>query len=275
MLDLAPTVLALLGLPADRRMTGAVMSDALRGVAVAPREDLFAGVAVRRVSAKPASASQSDEYVRKLVALGYLSPSDARPLAPSGGDRPGMTEGAWNNLGVYLRDARHDPTAARTAFEKSLALRPDYYSALFNVAVLERSRGNTKGADSWFFKSVAAAGGDPAPAVLSWARDYAKDGKAAAGLSLLDRAARSHPASEEIARALAMELFRTKDCPRGLTVLSRFEASTKSPSTVNVLALLQTCLENRAEVVRLLRRSLELDPNQPEVARSLASAEGR
>ena len=272
-LDLAPTVLALLDLPADRRMTGAVMSSALRGVAAPPREDLFAGIAVRRVSAEPTSETQSDEYVRKLVALGYLSPSDARPLAPSGGDRPGMTEGAWNNLGVYLRDARHDLAGARAAFEKSLALRPDYYSALFNVAVLERSRGKTKVADTWFLKSVAAAGGDPAPAVLSWAQDYEKDGKTAAALSLLDRAARSHPASEEIARALAMELFRAKGCRRGLTVLSGFEASTKSPSTFNVLALLQTCLENRPEVVRLLRRSLELDPNQPEVVRSLRSAE--
>jgi hypothetical protein len=70
-----------------------------------------------------------------------------------------------------------------------------------------------------------------------------------------------------------MELFRAKDCRRGLSMLSHFEASTKSPSTLNVLALLQTCLENRPEVVRLLRRSLELDPNQPEVARSLRAAE--
>lgn len=272
--DLAPTILALLGLPADRQMTGAVMTGTFRSVVVPPRADLFTGIAVRRVSAKAASESQSDEYVRKLIALGYLSASDARPLAPSGGDRPGMTEGAWNNLGVFLRDERRDAVAARAAFEKSLVLRPDYYSALFNMAVLERARGRTKAADDWFFKSVAAAGGDPAPAVLSWAGEYQKTGKAAAALSLLARAAQSHPASEDIARALSMELFRAKDCRRGLAVLSAFEAATKSASTLNVLALLQTCLENRPEVVRLLRRSLEIDPNQPEVARSLRAAEG-
>jgi hypothetical protein len=43
---------------------------------------------------------------------------------------------------------------------------------------------------------------------------------------------------------------------------------------LNVLALLQTCLGNRAEVVRLLDRSLALNPNQPDVVRSLAAAEG-
>jgi predicted AlkP superfamily phosphohydrolase/phosphomutase len=273
-LDVAPAVLALLGLPADRRMTGASLPDAFRDAAAPARADLFSTISVRRVAAEAVSESQSDEYVRKLIALGYLSPSDARPLAPSGGDRPGMTEGAWNNLGVYLRDTRHQPADARAAFEKSLALRPDYYSALFNMAVLERNRGNTKAAESWFLKSVAAAGGDPAPAVLSWAHDYEKDGKTAAALSVLSSATRSNPASEEIARVLAVELFRAKDCRRGLAALSRFEAATKSTDTLNVLALLQTCLENRPEVVRLLRRSLEMDPNQPEVAHSLRAAEG-
>ncbi|HMA18467.1 MAG TPA: alkaline phosphatase family protein, partial [Thermoanaerobaculia bacterium] len=272
--DIAPTVLALLGLRVDRRMTGSALSNAFRDLPASVRADLFSTTSVRRVAARATTDSQSDEYVKKLIALGYLSASDARPLAPSGGDRPGMTEGAWNNLGVYLRDTRREPDAARAAFEKSLALRPDYYSALFNMAVLERIRSRTKAADDWFFKSVAAAGGDPAPAILSWAGEYQKTGRTAAALSLLDRAAQSYPASEDIARALAMELSRARDCRRGLAVLSGFEAATKSVSTLNVLALLQTCLEDRPEVVRLLRRSLELDPNQPEVARSLRVAEG-
>jgi tetratricopeptide (TPR) repeat protein len=273
-LDIAPTLLALLDLPADRRMTGVLLPNAFRDVPAPARADLFSTTSVRRVAAQTATESESDEYVRKLIALGYLSASDARPLTPSGGDRPGLTEGAWNNLGVYLRDTRREPAAARAAFEKSLALRPDYYSALFNMAVLERTRGNPKGADDWFLRSVTAAGGDPAPAVLSWAGEYEKNGKTAAALSLLGRALQSHPASEDIARALAMELFRAKDCRRGIAVLSGFEAATKSPGTLNVLALLQTCLENRTEVIRLLRRSLEMDPNQPEVAHSLRAVEG-
>ena len=230
---------------------------------------------VRRVASEAVTAEKADEYVSKLIALGYLSPSETRALAPSGGDRPGMTEGAWNNLGVYLRDTRKDLPAARSAFEKSLALAPDYYSALFNMAVLERGRGDTKAALAWFFRSVVAAGGDPAPPVLGWARDFEKAGDARAARVLLEKALHSYPANEEIARGLGVTMYRAKDCRAGLDALSRFEAATESPSTLNVLALLHTCLGNRAEVVRLLDRSLELNPNQPDVVRSLAAAEGR
>ena len=50
-------------------------------------------------------------------------------------------------------------------------------------------------AGSAHLRSVAAAGGDPAPAVLSWAHDYEKDGKTAAALSVLSSAIRSNPAN--------------------------------------------------------------------------------
>jgi Flp pilus assembly protein TadD len=273
MLDVAPTVLALLGLPADRRMPGAFPPDAFSGVTTLRRQDLFSKVAVRRVSARESSQAESDEYVRKLIALGYISPSDTRPLAPSGGDRPGMTEGAWNNLGVYLRDTRRDLAGAQGAFQKALALRPDYYAALFNMAVLARSRGDEKAAQGWLFRSITAVGGDPAPAVLEWARESEKRGDARAARAVLEKAQRAYPANEDITRALAMRLFRDRDCAQGLTALARFEGQTKNPSTLNVLALLHTCLGNRSQVVRLLRRSLDLRPDQPDVARSLRAAE--
>jgi Flp pilus assembly protein TadD len=274
MLDVAPTVLALLGLPADRRMTGTPPTNAFHDVPALRREDVFSGVTVRRLSSATPTQEMSDEYTRKLLALGYISPSDTRPLAPSGGDRPGMTEGAWNNLGVYLRDTRSDLAGAQTAFEKALALRSDYYSALFNMAVLSRARGDEKAAQGWLFRSIIAVGGDPSPAVLEWARESEKRGDARAARAVLEKGQRAYPANEDIARALAMRLFRDRDCAQGLTALARFEGQTTNPSTFNVLALLQTCLENRSEVVRLLRRSLQINPNQPEVSRSLSAAEG-
>jgi Flp pilus assembly protein TadD len=275
MLDVAPTVLALLGIPADRRMPGVPPPDAFHDVAAPRREDVFSSVTVRRLSSATPTQEASDEYTRKLLALGYISPSDTRPLAPSGGDRPGMTEGAWNNLGVYLRDTRSDLAGAQAAFQKALALRPDYYSALFNMAVLARARGDEKAAQDWLFRSITSVGGDPAPAVLEWARDSEKRGDSRAARAVLEKAQRAYPTNEDVARALAMRLFRDRDCAQGLTALSRFEDQTKNPSTFNVLALLQTCLENRSEVVRLLRRSLQIDPNQPEVSRSLRAAEGK
>jgi predicted AlkP superfamily phosphohydrolase/phosphomutase/Flp pilus assembly protein TadD len=273
LLDVAPTVLALLSLPADRRMPGRVLSEAFDGIETPKREDLFPKVIVRRVAAQAVASEAASEYAKKLLALGYLSPSETRPLAAPGGDRPGMTEAAWNNLGVYLRDTRKDGKGARAAFDRSLTLRPDYYSALFNVAVLERNEGRDRSAEDWFFRSLAAVVTDPAPAVLGWSHEYQRAGKTAAARSLLERAVRLYPKSEDIARDLALLLFRGHDCPRALSTLGRFESATRDARTLNVLALVQTCLENRPEVVRLLRRSLELKPDQPDVARSLRAAE--
>ncbi len=272
--DVAPTVLALLDLPPDRRMPGKALSFAFRGLPTIAPADTLSPIVVRRVSAEPMSAKEASEYAKKLMALGYLSGGETRPLAPTGGDRPGMTEGAWNNLGVFLRDMARKPSFAKAAFERSLALRPDYYSPMYNLAVLARSEGRTKEAEDWLFRSLSASHEEPEQAVLAWSHEYQQGGKAAAARSLLVRAAALHPGSEEIARDLASLRARSRECADALAGLGPFEAGSKDFRTFNTLALAQTCLANRAEVVRLLDRSLALNPNQPEVARSLAVARG-
>ncbi len=269
LVDVAPTILALLGLPPGPGMTGTPVRAAFRELPAPARRKPAPPVVVRRVAAAPLSAAESNEYAKKLLALGYLTPGDTKALAPTGGEKPGMTEGAWNNLGVHLWETKRDLPAARVAFEKSLALRPDYYSPMFNIAVLLRKQGDTRRAEDWFFRSVAAAKGDPASAVSGWAREYQHDGRTAAARSLLDRAARTYPDSEGIARERALLLHRTKDCRGAVAALSRFEAATTDPQTLNDLALFESCLEDRDAVERLLTRSLALKPDQPQIARLL------
>jgi tetratricopeptide (TPR) repeat protein len=268
--DVAPTVLALLDLPADRKMPGKPIAAAFSDLSVKEKTEYLARITVRRVAAREMSAQEASEYTKKLLALGYLSPSEAKPLAPTGGDRPGLTEGAWNNLGVYFRETEKNLPAARQAFEKSLALSPGYYSPMFNLAVLSRALGDTKSAEDWLFRSLAALQEDPEAAVVGWSREYQKDGRTAAARSLLERAARISPDNEPIARDLALLRHRSHDCPGAVAALSRFEATTKDPKTLNDLALFETCLVHREAVIRLLERSLSLDPNQPEVARTLS-----
>ncbi|MEO8431251.1 MAG: alkaline phosphatase family protein [Acidobacteriota bacterium] len=272
--DVAPTVLALLDLPPSRRMPGKLAAFAFRGIALRPPAADGPAAEIRRVSAEPMSEKEASEYAKKLMALGYLTGGETRPLAPIGGDRPGMTEGAWNNLGVYLRDTANQPSAARAAFEKSLALRSDYYSPMYNLAVLSRGTGRTREAEDWLFRSLAASHEEPERAVLGWSHEYQQGGKPAAALSLLTKAAALYPKSEEIARDLASLRARSRDCDRALAGLAPFEKDSTDFRTFNTLALVETCLERRSDVVRLLERSLALNPNQPEVARSLAVARG-
>jgi tetratricopeptide (TPR) repeat protein len=271
LLDIAPTALSLLDLSADARMPGRSLAAAFEDLAPRPRRAAMPPIPVRHVPAQDMSPQQASEYAKKLLALGYLTAAETKPLAPSGGERPGMTEGAWNNLGVYYRETSKDLPAARKAFEKALELAPGYYSAMFNLAVVERSRGDTKSAEKWLFRSLAALQADPAAAVTAWAREYEKTGKAAAARSLLERAARTYPDNEAVARELAMLSYRSRDCPGAVAALSRFEASTKDAKIFNALALFETCLVHREAVIRLLERSLALDPNQTEVARTLAN----
>src|SRR4029077_9949601 len=119
--DVAPTIAALLDLPVDRRSTGAVIAAAFPSLAAPPRKDL-SGTPVRRIEAESVTEKQAGEYAARLRSLGYLSGSEPAKLAPIGGDHPGLTETAWNNLGVYLRDNTKDLSGARAAFEKAVAL---------------------------------------------------------------------------------------------------------------------------------------------------------
>jgi Flp pilus assembly protein TadD len=180
-----------------------------------------------------------------------------------------MTEGAWNNLGTWQMRARGDAAAARRSFEKALELAPGYPAPMFNLAVLARGRGDSAGAEAWLFRALGALKTDPGPAVSGWAREYEKNGQAPAARSLLARAAREYPDHEGIARERAMHLHRAGDCRGAAAALSPFEAKTTSAETLNDLALIQTCLADRAAVERLLARSLALNPDQPAVAQAL------
>jgi predicted AlkP superfamily phosphohydrolase/phosphomutase len=270
MFDVAPTMLALLDLPADRRMKGKAATAAFEGVSAPPRKDLFPTVAVRRVSAQPLSGEEASEYSKKLRALGYLTGSETQPIAPAGGDRPGMTEGAYNNLGVYLRETVGDLPAAEAALLKALELRPSYNSPVFNLAVLYRMKGQDEKALDWLFRSLDAGHAEPERTVADWVTEYEEKKKNGPAIALLERATSKFPQNEPFARELGLLKFRIRrDCPGAFAALSRFEANTTDTDTLNALGLFQTCLGRRREAVALFERSLAMKPDQPAVVESL------
>ncbi len=234
------------------------------------RTDALSNVAVRRVAAAPLSAAEESEYVKKLLALGYLSPGEAAPLAPTGGDRPGMTESAWNNLGSYDLETRKDRHRGEGGLRRVAQAQPVLLLADVQPGGSLPCAGDTKKAEDWLFRALAVLKTDPAVAVSGWAREYQRDAKIAAARSLLDRAAKTYPDNEVIARERALLLYTVKDCRGALETLARFEASTSDVQTVNDLALFQTCLADRDAVIRLLERSLAMKPDQPGVAQALA-----
>jgi len=226
---------------------------------------------VRRLAAEQMSEQEASEYAKKLLALGYLSGGEPGKLAPSGGDRPGLTEGAWNNLGLYLSVNREkaDFGAAEAAYRKALELRPDYASPQFNLAVLYRRRGDDRLALDWLFRSFDAGHADPRGTVLDWLTQYRSQGKTGPEKALLERAAARYPDDEVFARQLAIERFKARDCPAAESAVARFAVTTRDPETLNVLGLLSTCGGRPEEAIAFFQRSLAIKPDQPGTIRSL------
>jgi tetratricopeptide (TPR) repeat protein len=120
-LDVAPTVLALSGLPRAADMPGRPLSDAFESGVVAG----FSPEVVptlnreREKSAGAASETATEESMKKLEALGYLTPDNAD---------------AQNNLGQRYQQ-RGEYQKAVEAYKEAIRMRPNFYSAYNNIAV--------------------------------------------------------------------------------------------------------------------------------------------
>ena len=154
--DVAPTVLALMGLPRAEDMPGTALASAFDDGVTAgfnpervatldkPREDTAAG----------AKSGASEETMKKLEALGYLAPDNPDALHNLGqryqhqGEFQKAIEqykkaiamrptfyNAYNNLATCYGELKMYPEAI-AALEKCISLKPDDYYAMSNLAVV-------------------------------------------------------------------------------------------------------------------------------------------
>jgi Flp pilus assembly protein TadD len=271
-MDIAPTLDALLSLPADFRMPGEALVSDFRGLAPPRRQDVFGTISVRRLAMTAPDAAESAEYAKKLRALGYLNGSESRnvPTAPAGA-RPGWTEGAWNNLGVYQRQEGH-LAEAEHSFRESLRMKPDYSSPMFNMAVVERTRGNWRSAISWLFRSLDAGHAEPEQTVLQWVSSARESRRPDQATEILRSAIAKYPHSEPLAVELARILYEAKDC-RGAEAVLRGVVKTGGRDSLNLFGIVELCLGQRDAARAAFRHSLELDPAQPSIREALALSE--
>ncbi|MBP2681098.1 MAG: Type phosphodiesterase / nucleotide pyrophosphatase [Candidatus Krumholzibacteriota bacterium] len=121
-LDIAPTILALQGLPRASDMPGRVLTSALDDSLVR-RFDTAIVATLQRPRAKGTAAAASgagdEETLRKLEALGYITPE---------------SPDAYNNLGQrYQEQGQYDKAIEQ--FKKALAINPNFPGALNNIGV--------------------------------------------------------------------------------------------------------------------------------------------
>ena len=268
--DVEPTIAALLDLPVDRRSSGKALRAAFPGIADPPRKDLVGTVPVRRIAAEAMSEKGASDYAQKLKSLGYLSGSEPAKLAPIGGDRPGLTEVGWNNLGVYLRDNTKDlagrgggPSEVRRAGARLCDAAVQPRPALSDAG--RRAEGDR------LALPIASRPAMPIPKARSCTGTSSS--RIAARPRLPGNCSSAAPGRIPEARSIARELglvhYKSKDCPGAWDAVARFESTTQSPDTLNAMGLFKTCLGRRDEAAGLFRRSLAIKPDQPGAVQSL------
>jgi predicted AlkP superfamily phosphohydrolase/phosphomutase/Flp pilus assembly protein TadD len=121
-LDVTPTILALQGLPRAADMPGKIIAQAFdAGLQQQLNPNTVATLEREReheLGPKTAGAA-SEEAMKKLEALGYLTPDNAD---------------AHNNLGQRYQQ-RGEFHKAIEEYKKAIAMRPDFYGAYNNIAV--------------------------------------------------------------------------------------------------------------------------------------------
>ena len=140
-MDVVPTVLALQGLPRAADMPGKVLTLAME---TSLREQLNTTVVATLELERdedddlPAASSADPQTMRKLEALGYLTPDNAD---------------AHNNLGQRYQQ-RGDFDKAVEEYERALAIRPKFHSAYNNIGVCYGNLERYAEAEQAFLKAI-------------------------------------------------------------------------------------------------------------------------
>ncbi len=272
LVDLAPTVLALLGLPAAEDMPGRVLSEALEIPVVPDRIATYETGEHREQTGVARDAEVDQAVVERLEALGYLgatqSAESERNLAAIA-----FEEGRYDDaLEIYRRliEAEPEEPALRTSLagalgatgdydgaleqlEAALALDPLNVEAYHNRAVIHERQGNP---------ALAIADYNT---VLRYAPDY--EPSRAALLRMTGSASANTPSSDAEQQASflaekASQAARRGDYETALTLLDHAETIAPQYSLVfqyrsNVAYL----MGDRDAAIAALERALEFEPD--------------
>lgn len=149
-LDVAPTVLALLRVPQSRELAGRPLSEGFRAGALREVPSVARYRALPKARPAP-SGGEDPEAVQKLMALGYLS-GNGRGAAH---DADGRTAASFVNEATALSGSG-DLDGALRAFGKAVALDPKNVNGLLAAAAIYLRRGEAERARPLIERASAA-----------------------------------------------------------------------------------------------------------------------
>lgn len=285
LVDITPTVLALLGLPASEEMPGRVLDEVFTGVEV---PDRIASYETSPLTPRAEHRAEvAPEMLAHLEALGYLEtePEDApvdrgtadmllsggrneeaerafRRLAEERPDDPGIRL----NLGVALARLGRD-AEAMAEYDRAVELDPTSSKAFFNRGVLLERAGDLEAAAEQYRQ---AARYDPG-------HEEARESLERLTGSALVWAPRTEAEAEAHALAVrAGEAARRGDLAGAGALLDRAEdLAPDLPMVWEYRANVAYLADDLDGAIRSLERALELEPDNARVGRNLQALRSR
>lgn len=261
------TLLSLAGMPSAAKGTAPLPG--------APAANPPADYARFFTPAPPPPAAQptrgSDEEIAKLRALGYIGSNESPRSAVAGNDT--RTAGAWNNAGLILRQ-EHRTDEALAAFRRAEAIDPKYASAMWNESETLFDAGrDLDRSDRLLVAAMKGGLNDASRFVITRAIGYQRSGRAARALQLLDAAVAASSADGELRMFRGRYRMDAHDCRGALDDFLAAETSRPGDAlTFASAGLAQLCLGDPAAARESFRRSLAIDPNQPQLQQLLAGS---
>jgi len=179
-MDIAPTVLAVQGLPRAADLPGRILEDAFEPAVVESFNDQKLPTLQREREIEDvdlsATGTASAEAMRKLQALGYLEMDNADQL---------------NNLGQRYQE-RGEYLKAIDSYKKAIKMRPSFYSAYNNMAVCYGKLGQLREAEEALKKTIEIKP-DDFYAMNNLAVTYIKTGRMDEARRMAEQAVRTEP----------------------------------------------------------------------------------
>jgi tetratricopeptide (TPR) repeat protein len=173
---------------------------------------------------------------------------------------------------VFVQEKKNREAAA--TFEKALAASPDNLEALRGLGDLGLMDGDLGRAESHYGRILEVDPKDTG-AMTKMGVVRMRQGRAAVAVGLFQKAVEREPKNGEALLYLAGALAAGGRAAEALPYFERaLAAGQRSSMTLNGLALARLEVGDRAGAAAAFKESLRLDPQQPDVARSLADLGG-
>lgn len=282
--DLAPTVLAILGLPQSGEMPGHVATWAFNGVQPVETVKVVSYSEFLDIRPIPTSVQLDAKlYQTTLQAVGHLS-DPSRALVPrlDDGEMPAanapISPQRWglyayfNNLGIELKK-QGKTSEAVDAFDRAIDINPTRPIPYLNEAMVLFERQQYSMADDFFVKAVERGLPEPDRWFVDFAALYRQKNMESRAIALLARGRQLFPQSFLIASNLGSTLVSAERYTEGLPELQR--ALGMQPSSTVALNNIGLYFVKRNDYARALdfwNRSLAIDPHQPQIRAAAEAA---